>query len=257
MDRGSGHGGDRTCSAWLWRTPANVAEQRVATLSLIAPEKYTFGSLTVSPDGRSLAFTTVKADGQSQLSVRPLHSASALPLAGTEGPCNPFWSRISGARFLRQRKLKRIDVTGGPPQTLCEAGANPAGGAWNADGVIIFAPGASGPLYRIMARGGTPQVTTETIRRGVRKATPRLTSCRMESASFTPAACGVRGKMPIAYTRDRWMAVRRGRYLTSASHPFYVAAHDGYLLFVRESLLLAQRFDAVRLETRDEPTAIG
>ncbi len=49
-----------------------------------------------------------------------------------------FWSPDS--RFIAfgvGSQLKKIEVSGGPPQTLCEAGPV-ASGDWTRDGVIIF-----------------------------------------------------------------------------------------------------------------------
>ena len=55
--------------------------------------------------------------------------------------------------FFADDKLKRIAIAGGTPVTLCEAKPpGPAGGAWNHDGVILFA-GEDG-LYRVPVSGG-------------------------------------------------------------------------------------------------------
>ncbi len=48
---------------------------------------------------------------------------------------------------------------GGAPQAVADA-ANPVGGAWTADGVILFAPGSTGPLFRVPAGGGAPVEAT-------------------------------------------------------------------------------------------------
>ena len=55
-------------------------------------------------------------------------------------------------------KLKRIEVAGGSPITLCDA-RNARGGTWNEDGVIVFGDQAAG-LQRIPASGGTPSPVT-------------------------------------------------------------------------------------------------
>jgi eukaryotic-like serine/threonine-protein kinase len=72
-------------------------------------------------------------------------------LAGTEGAYYPFWSPDSRfVGFFAARKLKKIDIGGGLPQTLCDAPEG-RGGTWNRDGVIVFTP-VVGPAYRISAR---------------------------------------------------------------------------------------------------------
>ena len=101
------------------------------------------GPLAVSPDGRRIAIVATSADGKSQLWVRSLDTLTAQALAGTEGAFQPFWSpdsRFIG--FFAGGKLKKIEVSGGPPITLCDA-PDPRGGTWNRDGVIVFGPTAT------------------------------------------------------------------------------------------------------------------
>ena len=135
-------------------------EQRAVSLSVLPPDKSIFNSLAMSPDGTVLAFTATDARGETQLWVRPLHSDAAQPLAGTKGAIQPFWSPDARSLgFFADGKLKKIDVAGGPPQTLCEA-PEPVGAAWNSDGVIILAAAFQSPLRRVMATGGTSEVVT-------------------------------------------------------------------------------------------------
>ena len=92
--------------------------------------------------------------------VRPLDAVVAQSLAGTEGATYPFWSPDSRfVAFLAQGKLKKIDVSGGAPLTLCDASLG-ATGAWNRDDVILFTPKGGAPLYRVSASGGTPSPVT-------------------------------------------------------------------------------------------------
>src|SRR5207244_7053101 len=97
------------------------------------------GGFAVSPDGRKLVFTAAGPDNMMQLWVRALDSIEARPLASTECGIGtaPFWSPDS--RFVvfdAGGKLKKIDVSGGPAQTLCAAPPPLAGGSWNRDGVL-------------------------------------------------------------------------------------------------------------------------
>src|SRR6185503_16046582 len=97
--------------------------------------------------------------------IRPLNSVTAQPLPGTDNADVPFWSPDSRSLgFFAAGKLKKIDVSGGLPQTLCDTtpGSSPRGGAWNNDGVIIFAINA-GPLSRVSSSGGAavPLTTVE------------------------------------------------------------------------------------------------
>ena len=82
-------------------------------------------------------------------------------LAGTEGASLPFWSpdgRTIG--FFAGDKLKRIDVAGGTPLVVADA-PTPRGGAWNGDGVILFASGVGTPIKRVSTRGGPTENVTD------------------------------------------------------------------------------------------------
>ena len=103
---------------------------------------------TVSPDGRRLAFVAT-VEGKTLLWVRPLDSLAAQSLAGTEDAASPFWSPDSRfLAFFSRGKLKKIDVSGGPPQTLCNADGLVRGGTWSGDGTILFTA-APAPIRRV------------------------------------------------------------------------------------------------------------
>ena len=109
--------------------------------------------VTVSPDGRRLAFVAVGPDRKARILIRPLDSLSAQPLAGTEGASSPFWSPDSRfVGFFADGSLKKIDVGGGPAVTLCAAPVN-MGGTWSPNGVIVFSPGG-GTLQKVSAAEG-------------------------------------------------------------------------------------------------------
>ncbi len=137
---------------------------------ILPPEGGTFifngpiGGAFLSPDGRSVAFIA-RVGKVTQLWVRPLDSFAARALPGTEDTSFAFWSPDSrNLGFFAQGKLKRIALTGGPPQALCDADSN-RGGSWGRRDVIIFAR-VSGEIQRIPASGGTPQrVTTLDVNR--------------------------------------------------------------------------------------------
>ncbi len=138
---------------YFLRTPAG---EHAIRLSISPPEKtFIRGSISVSPDGRRIVLrgNTV---GKVLLWMRPLDSLTALPLAGTEEAVFPFWSPDSRfIAFTAGGKLKKIDASGGPVQTLCDA-PNSRTGTWNRDGVILFMPKLSDVIYRVPAAGGTP-----------------------------------------------------------------------------------------------------
>ena len=207
----------------------------------------------VSPDGRRIVLpVNPRAGGQVRLAIRALASdvESFQELPGTDGANSPFWdpnSRFVG--FLAEGKLKRIDVTGGPTQTVCEA-AGLGGGTWNRDNVIVFSAG-TGPLFRVKAEGGTPAQLT------------KLDPKRQETAHRHP-----------------WFLPDGRHFLyaataTSAETMVYVGSLDqdvkvpvvqsdtgaifaeGYLLFVRQNTLLALSFDPDGLKTSGDPAVLA
>jgi serine/threonine-protein kinase len=93
--------------------------------------------LAISPDGSLIAFV---ADGR--LNLRPLDQLRSIPIPGTNGASEPFFSpdgRWIG--FWQDRQLKKIPVSGGSPVKICDAVAA-VGATWNEDGTIVFADGA-------------------------------------------------------------------------------------------------------------------
>src|SRR2546427_508710 len=130
--------------------------------SIPLPEKaLMIGPPVVSPDGRRLVYRLNTEDGKELLWTRPLGSLDARPLAGTDGGTQPFWSPDSrSVGFFAGGKLKRVDLSGGAPQTLADAASNPTG-AWSRDGVIVFSPRGADGLYRVPAAGGTQVRITE------------------------------------------------------------------------------------------------
>ena len=86
--------------------------------------------------------------------IRPLDSLEARPLPGTDGVLRPFWSPDSRfVGFMAGGKLKKVDIAGGPPQTICDA-PNGADGSWSQEGVILFDGRAADPLWRVPASRG-------------------------------------------------------------------------------------------------------
>ena len=234
--------------AYFQRAPAEV---RAVRFFILPPENSRFvsagingGPVTVSPDGRRLAFVATTAEGQRLLWVRSLDALSPQGLTGTEGASFPFWSPDSRfVGFFADGKLKRIEASGGPALTLCDAPQG-RGGTWNRDGVIVFAPNETGALHRVSASGGLASAIT------------KLDEAQGENAHRWP--CFLPDSQHFLYV---------GRTVTGETGAVYVASLEstgtklllransnvtysqGYLLFGREGTLMAQPFDAKGLET--------
>src|SRR5574341_960621 len=126
-----------TGAIWAYFTRQPAVDARVFKTSILPPEKSSFSHIAVSPDGNWLALTAATGS-KVQLWVRALASSEAKPFEGAEGATYPFWSpdsRFIG--FFADGKLKKVEVSGGLPATLCDVGIG-TGGAWNREGVILF-----------------------------------------------------------------------------------------------------------------------
>ena len=138
-------------------------------LSILPPANERFypdsAAVAISPDGTMVAFAVGAVSGavsgsESGIWVRALDAVAPRRLDDTEGGQLPFWSADSRRiGFFSHGKLRIISATGGRAETLADTpGAR--GGTWNASNVIVFAPDAEGPLYRISATGGKPEPVT-------------------------------------------------------------------------------------------------
>jgi serine/threonine protein kinase/Tol biopolymer transport system component len=241
-------------SAFLRRAPE--PEVRAVRFTIQVPENVSqIGPPVVSPDGRRLVFRLNSPGGKDMLWVRPLDSTDAQPLAGTEDGAQPFWSPDSRAVafFTPSSGLKKVELSGGPAQTLTEAQVN-FGGSWSRDGVIIFSKrGGTGGLYRVPATGGEAVAVTtpDAARKEISHAWPyflpdgrHFLFLARSTQQENDAICV--GSLDSKETK---------RLLSADSSMAY--APPGYLLYVRENTLMAQPFDAERLELTGEPFPVA
>ena len=209
-------------------------------LSLLPPEKSTITSFAASPDGSSVVFAAGSA-GKSLLWLRKLDSLEPVQLDGTEDASYPFWSpdgRSIG--FFAQGHLKKVSVSGGATEILCDAAVG-NGGSWNLDGVIIFTPGIFEGLYRIPSSGGSPVRLTKPDR------------AHGENSHRWPVFLPD-GSHYIYMNRSEKSGVYLGklnsphsvRLFDNSSGAIYSAGSRGpaHLLFSRADTLMAQAFDA-------------
>ncbi|HEY7058356.1 MAG TPA: protein kinase, partial [Vicinamibacterales bacterium] len=117
-------------------------------------------SMALSPDGTRIAFIA-NQNGQPLLWIRSLDAVESRVLPGTQGASLPFWAPDGrNLAFFAEGKLKRTDVAGGSPLVVADV-SNGRGGAWNADGVILFVSNVAAPIMRVSARGGPTERVTE------------------------------------------------------------------------------------------------
>jgi eukaryotic-like serine/threonine-protein kinase len=232
--------------------------------SLISPtEKMAFdfdgtnGGPALSPDGTRMVLPARDSAGKESLWVRPLDSLSAQRMEGTEGASFAFWAPDSRhVAFFQGGKLRKIDVTGGPPVTLCDV-PDGRGGTWSRNDVIVFAPGSQTTKFSsVPAAGGTP---TELV---THQATGSAFSNRWPV--FLPNDkhfVYLSGDLTAAGTSNLGIYVGKlgtdeQKFLVQAdSNAAY--APPGYLLFLRGTTLMAQPFDAGSQKLKGEAFPIA
>jgi Tol biopolymer transport system component/predicted Ser/Thr protein kinase len=215
---------------------------RTARMSILIPEKSRVRSLAVAPDGSAIAMVLVR-EGKQQIWMRALDALEPVPLTGTDGAADPFWSpdsRFIG--FFADDRLKKIERSGGPAQTLCDAHAV-VGGAWNRRGDILM-----GGLFRVQRVSDTGGPVTD------------LPGAQASWPVFLPD-----GQHFLA-TRDAiWLRSMTGgeerRILPDVSNVQVLerlpGREVGAVLFTRAGALMALPFDMKRLEPAGEPFTVA
>jgi len=230
----------------------------------IAPKQTTFyaspfqlgaNGLALSPDGRMVAMVAYWDQGNTYM-VWKYRLGEALPaiVEGTDGASYPFWSPDGQSiAFFAQGKLKRTDILSKSVQVICDA-PNGRGGAWNKDGVIVFTPDVFTGLYRVPAAGGTANPLTQ------------LDGTRMESSQRWPVflpdgkhylylGANFAGHFEMnAIFLGALDSAEKRLVVAASSNAVYV--EPGYLLYLRDGALVAQRFDRHAYSVKGDPQLI-
>ena len=238
--------------------------EHVVRFSMLPPEKTRFEriaagvSLASSPDGRSIALLG-SSGGRKGLWLWSVAEGAATRLADTDDAASLFWSPDGRfIAFFADGKLKKVAVSGGPAQILCEAPAGNAG-TWSANGVILYSEVLGGEgsqgLYRVSAEGGTP--TKLTLADGASADSVRAWPFFLPDGKHF---LYVRGVFRGAIDDHRVCVGQLGSenaacLMQSDSRVEY--APPGRLLFVRRGTLLTQPFDEERLRVSGQPAAVA
>ena len=210
----------------------------------------------ISPDGSKLAFVTVDSSGQRTLWLRALASEAATRFENTEDAAMPFFSPDSQhIAFFAERKLKRIQASGGAPQTLCDVD-QPAGGTWNRDNVILFSQ--LGRIYRVSAGGGA---TTELARPAAAAGETKIDTWPQflpDGRRFIVSTATHNGQINTIRTEVLLGSIdtsKRKFLVNSRSRAAY--ATSGHVLFRRDNALVVQKLDLNRDQLVGEPHAVA
>lgn len=212
-------------------------------LDIVTPPEADAGGIALSPDGTNIAYTALEK-GVPYLYVRSLENGLVTPLADTQGAALPFWSPAGDALgFFAESRLKRVTLATGVVRDLAIATLSPAGGSWNRDGVILFAPNIRGRLLRVPAAGGD---VTEVL---AQARSPRFLADgrRFLFLTLTGVSAGSLDSSDVTVVSDKigWFA-----------HP----GPPGYLTFMkrgRTGQLFVQAFDQDTLTLSGAETVVA
>ena len=219
----------------------------------------TCGSLTISPDGRWVTFASRRPGGKVMLWLRALEDPAARPIPGTEGASFPFWSPDSQhLAFFSTGKLERVDLRGSPAIVICDA-PNGRSGSWSRDGVILFSPDTTTEIFQVAAAGGPARPVTK-LDRAHGETTHRWATFLPDGKHFLYMAAShtmgtarevngiYRGSIESSGTPEKT------RVLDARSNVVFAS---GYLLSMRQQVLVAQRFDPVRARLSGDPVSLA
>jgi serine/threonine protein kinase len=231
-------------------------------------------AMTLSPDGRWVVFPAVGADGVSRYWVRSLDSVDARPLPGTESARTPaawsFDSRSVIFTTVKNQSLSRVNIDGGPPQPITDVVWGVLnGGTSTADGVLLYglAPSSNTPsnvqnrtLFRVPLTGGVPVPVTAIAGGEIRHAWPQFLPdghhFLYSRVASDPRKSGVYvgsiERKPEEQDRTRLLTTNRQAYFAAAP-----GSRTGWIVFLRDTALMAQAFDPATLKLTGEASSIA
>ena len=241
---------------YFWPKPAPSAD--VMRFEIPQPANVAFSNnFAISPDGRKLAFI---AGIRPLIWIRSLDGLEPRPLEGTFGAAGvPFWSPDSRyIVFFSPNKLQKIEASGGPVQTLCDAVVGTLGGFWTPDNRIVFASNGNPPLRQVPASGGTPTPVTAMAEGEGRHAYPSLLPDGRHFV-YLRARSNASGGIYLGSLDANPKEQSMKALLPDVSPVAFIpGGRDfGYILFRRATTLMAVPFDTQRLEIAGEAVPIA
>jgi serine/threonine-protein kinase len=214
--------------------------------------------LTLSADGKRLAFLAEHPRGGWALYVREIDQLEARMIPGSEIPPeapatghSPVFSRDGASIVFRSPRqgIMRVALGGGPPTKLLDDPEAWMGGVWATDDMLIAAPGSRGLIRVSASRPDSFEQLTRSTEPGGGPKRPKL----------LPGGQGVLfnyGAPPDSRVALLDLKTGATRILTqSGDGPIYTSS--GHLVFLRgETTLMAAPFDLERLILTKEPVAV-
>ena len=222
-----------------------------------APLGFEAQDLSIAPDGHTVVIVGhPQSERTNSLWLYEPGSQDATRIPGSEGANFPFWSADGRSLgFFADGKLKRLDLAGGPVQTLCDAPTG-RGGTWNKNGDIIFTPnGLLGVgLYRIPASGGTPALIASPDR-SIKEDSLRWPFFLPDGIHYLYSAINLSGRKDLyAIYVGALNSTEKHLILRTQGNASY--ADPGHLLFYKDRTLFVQDFDIKNFKLTGEPLPI-
>jgi len=235
-------------------------EAQVVQFQISLPEKTSFnGHVSVSPDGKRIAFAAIGATGRSLIWIRELDRPESHPLAGTENGAHFFWSPDSRSiAFWSDQKMKRVEASGGPVQTICDT-VFALNGTWNQEGWIVFGATQHG-LFRVQASGEEPvEISHPDPRNEVNHSHPVFLPDGRHLLYIAEPVRSGEGAIYVTTFRPNADIGPSKKVVLSQTAARYVPGpnHVGRMLFIRGATLMDQDFDERRLQAAGEARHIA
>jgi serine/threonine-protein kinase len=204
------------------------------------------GVLAMSPDGRHIVYV---AGPDGMLYLRDIDSFDTKVLPGTEGADSPVFSPDgTWIAFFANRKVKKVALAGGTPIQLADVDDEARGLGWESDASILFNQGRVAGIWRVSAKGSTPQQVTK-LRGG-------------ENTHRDPE--GLPGGQAILYGNNTGpgtmeifaesTATGERHFIDRGTNAHYL--RSGHIVYVQDGSLMAAPFDATRLAKTGDATVV-
>jgi eukaryotic-like serine/threonine-protein kinase len=211
--------------------------------TILAPQGVTLvntlgSNVTISPGGRFVSFVGADSSGTTKLWIRPTNSLTARPLTNVTNEAYPFWSQDDKyIAYFDSHKLMKVSLNEGTSLPICDAPSG-RGGTWNQDGIILFAPTPTGGLFKVSSSGGTPEAVIKSDTSTLSLRWPHflpdgkhfLYSTQNSQSGSSPP-----DEIYVGSLNDT-----KGQPIIHVSSNSQYA--NGYIFYVRQSILLAQQF---------------
>ena len=228
---------------------AATAPARVE-FSVVQPQTSSPNQMELSPDGKRIAAFILKRN-VARLWIYALESGESREVADASSCA--FWAPDSRSiAYFTETGIERLDLAEGTTKPICAAPVD-GGGAWNRDGVILFAPGPAGGIARVPATGGTPTAVTG------------LDTARQETSHLYPQFLPD-GNHFIFLARKRNPgnnvtyvgSLMNGRLHKLADTPFRsrFSPPDDFL-FLEGNTLMSQKMDMTRFTLKGTPVPVA